>query len=64
MPPTSTITITNEIASYYVDLPSGGQAQVQMSMTAGDVVVATLLVMLLFMALFLLVRQYAYEVRV
>lgn len=64
MPPTSTITITNEIASYYVDLPSGGQAQVQMSMTAGDVVVATLLVMLIFMALFLLVRQYAYEVRV
>lgn len=64
MPITDTVTTTHEIHSYYISLPSGDVGAVQMSATVGDVAIALLLTILVFMLLFVIVRYYAHEARV
>ena len=49
-----------EITSLFVALPSGGVARVDYSVTAGDVFISLLLMLLLALILFVVLRQIAH----
>lgn len=52
-----------DIASYTIDLPSGGAGRVLMTMTAGEFAIATGLAVLCFLVLFDLLRKVVYGAR-